>query len=167
MIRNFGVLALLGTAFALSSCGPRTIDYAYRADTTLAQHDRDSLQCEVEATQRIVPNIQTRRTPVIYTPVQTTCQQIGTQTQCTTTGGEWQGGDAYSVDVNEDLRGEVQVQCMRDRGYQIVPLPSCPSRAVTDEARTRLTDRLFAPVPDACAVQITQRGSNVLRQVAP
>lgn len=166
MISSFRVLTVLGVALALSSCGPRSIDYAYRADTTVAQHDRDALRCEVEATERIVPNIQTRRTPVYYTPVQTNCQQVGTQTQCTTTGGEMRGGEVYSVDVNEDLRAEVQVQCMRDRGYQIVTLPGCRSSAVTPETRARLSDRLFAPAPDVCAVQITQRGSNVVRQVA-
>lgn len=158
------VLGMLGVLAAVAACGPRTIEYAYRSNTTVAQHDRDSLRCEVQATQQIRPNIQTRRTPIYYTPIQTTCRQVGTETQCTTSGGEMRGGEVYTVDVNEGLRAEVENQCMRDLGYQFVSLPACPTRAVTPETRARLSGPLVAPVPDACAVQITQRGSNLAQQ---
>lgn len=167
MISSFRVLAALGAGLVLSACGPRNIDYAYRGNTTVAQHDRDSLRCEVEATQRIPPNIQTRRTPVFYTPIQTTCQEVGTQTQCTTSGGEMRGGEIYTVDVNEDLRAEVETQCMRDLGYQFVTVPTCPTRAVTPETRARLSGPLVAPMADVCAVQITERGSNLAQLASP
>jgi len=154
--------ALFGMALLVSGCTPQVVQYAYKPDTSVSQKDRDTLECEVAASQAVSPNVQIGTTPVFSTPVQTSCYNIGNSVQCRTTGGQVSGGRTYSYDANASLRRDVAAQCLVDRGYRLTPLPVCASNKATPEARQRLSGQLQAPRDGACVLQISPRGTNAL-----
>jgi hypothetical protein len=85
----------------------------------------DRIDCEIEATQRVPPNIVLTTTPTRSTPVQSTCNQIGTQTFCTSTGGRTYGGRTSSSDANDDLRVRAYGQCLVNKNYVFYTIPAC------------------------------------------
>lgn len=114
---------------ALTACGP--LGTYYKVGVTQARLNTDITNCEVTAVQKVPPNKQIRRTPVYFTPASTTCDKNG---KCTTVGGYFRGGDVYTVDVNEKLRGRVKAQCMSQKGYQHVEIPRCTSDQLRGKA---------------------------------
>ena len=123
-------LGLIGCA------APQTLYQAYQAGVPIrdvpykegVSGDRmasDRIDCEIEATQRVLPNIVQSTTPTRSTPVQSTCNQIGTQTFCTSTGGGTYGGRTSSSDANDDLRVRAYRQCLINKSYRFLNIPAC------------------------------------------
>jgi hypothetical protein len=111
------------------------MNFAYKTGGSGAAANNDITNCQVEAAQR-VPQRQVSRTTASYTtPVQTSCNTIGTQTFCNSSGGDTIGGDNYTVDVNAGLRSKVFYQCMANKNYRYVNLPPCPNGVTLDNAR--------------------------------
>jgi len=161
MIRVFFVCL---SATSLFGCTSQTVQYAYKSSTTVAQKDKDALECEVLASRTVGQNVQIGTTPTYTTPIQTNCYTIGNSVQCNTTGGQIFGGNTYSYDANAGLRSDVARQCLLDRGYTITPIPACPTSQTTPEIKQALNGQLQAPGPNACAVKISNRGSNALNR---
>ena len=100
--------------------------YPYKAGVSFARIDSDRTDCQIEAAQRVPQNIVVSTTPSYSTPVQTTCNQIGTQTFCNQTGGQTYGGQTTSSDANAGLRVRAYGQCMANKNYRFVDIPACP-----------------------------------------
>ena len=113
-------------------------NFAYKAGTTPAVVQRDQTNCQVFAAQQVPANQVVSTTPVISSPTQTYCNQIGTQTFCNTTGGQTFGGQVTTTDTNAGLRQRVFGQCMADKGYRYVNIPTCPEGVALDTADTLL-----------------------------
>lgn len=135
-------LFITGVVFlGLSGCAEQTIydrykaglpaeNVLYLAGATEASRNRDVTNCQVYAAQQVPQNQVIRTSSSYTTPVQTTCNHIGTQVFCNTSGGQTYGGGTYSVDANANLRSRVYHQCLADRGYRYVNLPVCPAGVV-------------------------------------
>ena len=101
--------------------------FAYKAGVGWAEIDRDKINCEIEAAQRVPQNIVVQTSPSYTTPTQTYCNQVGTQTICNTTGGQTYGGQTTSTDANAGLRSRAYAQCMAQKNYRFVDIPACPT----------------------------------------
>jgi len=133
-------------------------NFAYRPNTTIAQKDRHSFDCEVEANRKVPTNTQVRSTPGYVTPVYTSCYGYS----CTSTGGQTVGGGTYSYDTNSDLRFEYMGRCLQEKGYTIVSVPTCLPGRVPESLASQLTGKLRRPTEGSCAFKITQRASNIV-----
>lgn len=131
----FAALALAGLigcdAAPLSTyehfkAGKPWMNFAYKTGSTFQSLNQDITNCKVEAVQRVPQQQVVRTTPSYTTNTQTFCNRIGTQTICNTSGGNTIGGQVYSVDANSELREQVYHQCMANKNYRYVNLPSCP-----------------------------------------
>jgi hypothetical protein len=146
MPKRRALLLLASAAPILAACVP--VEIYYREDAPYARLSRDFTACEVSAVQQVPANTQLGSTPVYRAPLETDCVTLGTSVQCTTTGGEIYGGEVYSFDSNEELRGRVLAQCMAERGYRRMSLPRCTSAQIA--AAGPATNRLPALGPGAC-----------------
>lgn len=144
-------------ALALTSCMP--LDTYYKAGATLTRTERDQTDCDVRALRDAPVATQLRRTAPLFIPPERFCDAAG---NCTTRGGYWEPGMVVSVDVNADLRARVQRQCMADRGYRPVRLPSCraDTARATPPGRTTVFPEL---TKDACVI----RNSDGSWQIVP
>lgn len=105
----------------------------YKAGSTQSQRDSATMDCRVEAAQRVPPNMQIKTTPTYTTPVTTQCNQIGYSTYCNSTGGQTYGGNTYSVDANTKLRTQVEARCLAQKGYSAPLVPACPKGVTSDQ----------------------------------
>lgn len=123
---------MLILAGALCACAtPEPATFAYRANTSNSDKAMDDVDCQIEATNRVAPNVQlattpTYITPTYFTPMTTSCYGG----ICTTTGGQIQGGqtyggETYSYDANSQLRESAVDQCMMRKGYQLISSRTC------------------------------------------
>ena len=94
--------------------------FAYKAGMTFVEQRNDQTDCQIEAAQRVPQNIVVSTAPSYTSPVQTTCNQIGTQTICNQTGGQTYGGQVTSSDANANLR----VQAYGPVSYTHLTLPT-------------------------------------------
>lgn len=154
------VTAVVGAMVGCSASG-RLASYGYRANTTVAQLDKDNFDCRVAAANQVPANTQINSTPGYITPVQTQCRVRGYTTQCTSYGGERLGGETYSYDANRGLRAEYFQRCLASKGYQVFSLPTCPQGSVSPELRSALTGKLRTPSEGACLVQVTSNVPNI------
>ena len=103
-------IAALSIFAALSACGD-PISLFVRAGTS-DEAKRDHLtNCQIEATNRVKPN-------VVTIPMAST---INAQTYCTGAGCTTYGTtspSAIAVDQNDVLRGRAVIQCMKKLGYE-------------------------------------------------
>ncbi|WP_299926921.1 hypothetical protein [uncultured Pelagimonas sp.] len=136
----FALLAVL-----LTGCSAQV---QYKAGGTPAQRNADSASCNRSATAAYPANIVTRRTPRYYRPGYRHCHNG----KCRSTGGYWEGGDVYSVDVNKSSRARAYSACMSSTGYQSVELPFC-----TGETRQKVASSTQSRYP-----QLTQ-GSCIVK----
>lgn len=162
-MRNIVITAFVSSTIMVG-CTAETVQYAYKNSTTVAQKDRDTLECEVLATRAVGSNMQVGTTPTYTTPVQTNCYRIGNSLQCNMIGGQVYGGNVYSYDANASLRADVARQCLADRGYTFTEIPACASNAVTPEIKQSLSGQLQPAGPNACAVLVSNRGANALNR---
>lgn len=126
------VVAISGCASAPTfydnyKAGKPIKSFPYKAGVGWAQIDLDKTNCEIEAAQRVPQNIVLQTTPIVTTPTQVYCNQIGTQTFCNSTGGQTFGGQTTSSDANAGLRLRAYGQCMARNGYRFVDIPVCPA----------------------------------------
>ena len=116
------VLSLAATV--LSGCVTGSVYYAEGVD--LATRDADMASCERQALAEYPVRTQIRYTPRTYVPPSQTCDAAG---NCTIRPGYFEGGDPYTVDVNESFRRTAFAGCMGARGYTRVGLPNCEEGA--------------------------------------
>lgn len=98
----------------------------YKGNVSWEQMKDDTLNCQVEAAQRVPQNIQIGSRPSFQTPSFTTCNGIGNSVFCNTSGGNTIGGGTYSFDANAVLRNQAANQCLTRKGYRSVSIPPCP-----------------------------------------
>lgn len=113
--------SLLVATIALSGCVTGSVYYAEGVE--LAARDADAAACERQALAEYPVRTQVRYTPRIYVPPRQICDSTGA---CTVQPGYFEGGDPYTVDVNESFRRTAFTGCMGARGYTRVGLPNCP-----------------------------------------
>ena len=131
---------------ALAACGPLSI--YYRPGVSVARMQNDQINCEVRALKDAPVANQVRQRPPIYFPGTRYCNAG----RCSVTPGYWASGGIYTVDVNADLRGRVQDQCMAQKGYQPVSVPRC-SGAVIRAATPQPTRTLPKLTENTCAIR--------------
>lgn len=127
----------MGGLAMLAACevSPRFYSDYYRAGVLPAKIRADRTSCEVRALREVpramaVGQTPTYTTPTYTSPTYTNCYGGGYSASCTTnggnvSGGQTYGGQVYSYDANEDLRSQVEAQCMAGSGYQYISLPVC------------------------------------------
>ncbi|MBT9382791.1 hypothetical protein KM176_02855 [Pseudooceanicola sp. CBS1P-1] len=98
----------------------------YKTGATLMQRQDATTDCQIEAARRVPQSIQIGTTPSYTTPIQTSCNRIGTQVFCNTTGGDTIGGNTYSYDANSGLRQSAYRQCIAHKGFLDLSIPACP-----------------------------------------
>lgn len=126
-----GILLLVGCAAAptqydLYKAGQPLNVGVYKAGTNMALRNRDITNCQVRAAQQVPQRQVISSSTGFTTPVQTTCNRIGTQVFCNSTGGQTYGGGITTNDANAGLRTRVTNQCLADKGYVSVNIPPCP-----------------------------------------
>lgn len=149
-------------SIVLSGCEVPPSEYIFKPNATVAQKDKDDFNCDLRAAQAVPSNMQVGITPTYTTPLTTSCYGGSNSVNCTTTGGQVYGGDVYSYDANSSLRSEYWAQCMIDKGYSGVDLPTCSPKQMPENAAQLLTGKLRVPKEGACQVQITERSTNIL-----
>lgn len=151
-MNKYLILAILAPVIGLVGCAAQTPydkykagqawqNFPYKSGITPAQTEKAVTDCQIEAAQRVPQQMVVQTTPTYTTPVQTQCNQIGTQTFCNSTGGGTSGGQTYSTDANTGLRIRAYGQCMAGKGYQFVNIPPCPigtTAADLDKSRVLL-----------------------------
>ena len=150
-----GLAALLG----LAACAP--LETYYKPGATVAQVNRATTECEVQALRDVPASTQVRREPPRYVPERRTCDA---NNNCTVTGGFYIPGELVTFDPNEGLRNRVEGQCMADRGFAPVSIPPCPA-SVARAAPVRATTTLPQLRENSCVIrndggtfQIVNRG---------
>ncbi len=128
------VFRLLFTTMLLSSCGP--LSMYYREGESVSKAQTETTQCQVKALNDAPVANQVRQGPPIYWPGRTYCDGVG---RCYRTGGWWEPGRIYTVDVNEGLRANVEAQCMAAKGYRPISLPPCKQNVKSQVQPSRTT----------------------------
>lgn len=134
-----------------SACAPLRTYYA--EGVSFATLERDNTRCDVLALRDAPVATVVRRDPPRFVR-RRHCDSSG---QCVYRGGIWVPGEVYTVDVNADLRARVKGQCMADRGYRPVQIPTCPS-GVADAAPPGRTTILPTLNENSCVIR-NQDGS--------
>ncbi|WP_120635591.1 hypothetical protein [Ruegeria sp. EL01] len=128
------LLRLLVPLMVLSSCGPLSL--YYREGESVAKMQRETTQCQLGALKDAPVANQVRQSPPTYWPGRTHCDSNG---HCYRSGGWWQPGQIYTVDVNQGLRSTVEAQCMAAKGYRPVSLPPCKQNIKSSVPAVRTT----------------------------
>ncbi|WP_298835960.1 hypothetical protein [uncultured Roseobacter sp.] len=142
-LRYFCSGALFGL---LVACAPVTM--YYDAGAEVSRLETDLLNCQVSAAQNVPVSNQVRRDPPQYYPARRVCRRDGS---CYTTGGFFDPGNVYTVDVNAGLRARVTNQCMEERGYRQVSIPRC-SGDISRNAIPAVTRVLPELTPKSCII---------------
>ena len=119
-------LLLLSLPWVLSACVP--LDTYYKAGIAPVRLQEDTTNCQVRALRDAPVALQTRLAPPVFIPARRICDGAN---NCTVRPGYWQRGNTYEVDVNKDLRGRVETQCMQSKGYQRAQISACKSGEAT------------------------------------
>lgn len=139
-------ITIFATSLALAACGPLSI--YYRPGVSVSRMQNDQLNCQVRALKDAPVANQIRQRPPIFFPGRQICGAGG----CYYSPGYWAGGGVYSVDVNADLRGQVEEQCMARKGYQPVSVPLCTG-GVKSAVAPKQTQTLPKLTESACAIR--------------
>ncbi|MFK7881258.1 hypothetical protein [Roseobacter sp.] len=152
------LLMVFGAFSVLVSCAPLSIYHKEGAQVTRMQ--TDLLDCEIAALSDVPVNNQIRQEPPIYVPARRYCDAAG---RCHSVGGYFEQGRIYTVDLNADLRGRAEAQCMAQRGYQPVTLPNCPSNVfrAAPKTETRVLPRL---TEQSCAIKYQDGSWQIVNQ---
>lgn len=144
---------MLSATLLLCACvtaGP--VQVVYKPGSTGEQRLSALTDCQIEALGRVPRATATGVTPSYSTPSNVQCYGTGAYINCQEYGGQTYGGTVYSYDTNVELRDRATAQCLQQRGYQVVSLPSCNSeqskRAVSSVGRTQPTVDLIECVVD-------------------
>jgi hypothetical protein len=140
------ILVILA-AMALSACVPLSI--YYRDGVSVAKMEKDTTECQVKALRDVPVSTQIRRGAPIFYPGRRICDSSG---KCYYEAGYYAPGPIYSVDPNEGLRASVESQCMADRGYTPVSIPTCPNN-ISKTAPAGVTTQLPRLTPSSCVIR--------------
>ncbi|WP_262386662.1 hypothetical protein ROLI_021670 [Roseobacter fucihabitans] len=147
-MKVFGALIKIGlVCVALVACAPLSIYYKEGAEVTRLQTDQ--LNCEIAALSDVPVSNQIRQEPPVYIPSRRYCDGAG---RCHIRGGFFEPGQIYTVDVNANLRGRAEGQCMAQKGYAPVTVPNCPNAVfrAAPKGATQVLPRLSA---QSCVIQ--------------
>ncbi|EEX10627.1 putative lipoprotein [Ruegeria lacuscaerulensis ITI-1157] len=144
-----------------SACGPLSL--YYREGDTVARMQQETTQCQVQALKDAPVANQLRQGPPVYWPGRTYCDGRG---HCYRTGGWWEPGRVYTVDVNEGLRNRVEAQCMARKGYRPVSLPPC-KQAQKRSVPARRTTRLPPLGSNSCFVKFDDGSFQIITPGLP
>ena len=116
----------------------------HQAGKSFAERDADVTRCDVIALRKAPVETQ-----ILFTPPRqeerTICDDDG---NCITET-YWTKPEPYTVDPNKELRERVAMQCMLDKGYQQISLPSC------DDGKTLSVPTKMTNIgPNSCAVRL-------------
>lgn len=128
------MLRLLIPMVLLAACGP--LSMYYREGESVSRMQTETTECKVQALKDAPVANQVRQSPPVYWPGRTYCDGRG---RCYRSGGWWEPGRIYSVDVNQGLRNTVEAQCMAQKGYRPVSLPPCKQAVKSRVPATRTT----------------------------
>ncbi len=128
------LVPLLVPVMLLTACGPLSI--YYREGESVSKMQEQTTQCKVQALEQAPVANQVRQSPPTYWPGRTYCDGSG---RCYRSGGWWEPGRIYTVDVNQPLRNTVEAQCMAKKGFRPVSLPPCKSGVKSRVPATRTT----------------------------
>ena len=131
----------------LAACAP--LETYYRPGATVAQLNRDTTACEVQALRDVPASTVTRRKPPVFVPPRRSCDANG---NCTEIPGYYVPGGFETFDPNAGLRLRVERQCMADKGYAPVSIPACPD-SVAKAAPARTTTRLPEISAQSCVIR--------------
>ena len=140
---RFVLSALL---FWVAACAP--VSVYYRENAPVARQQSDLLACRVDSLDKAPVATEIREGPPRYVPGYRYCNNKG---NCSYRGGYYVRGPVYSVDVNAGLRGDLETQCMGQKGYQPVALPRC-----TAGTTVLTSDRMPALSETSCAYKDDQ-----------
>ena len=129
-------LSLVLAAVLLTACAP--LDTYYKPGVSVADLNRATTTCKVEALRQVPTSTQVRQAPPSYVPARRVCRAAN---QCRVLPGYYVPGPLITYDPNEGLRRQVEGQCMADRGFAPVSIPACPdavARSVPQRATTTL-----------------------------
>lgn len=139
-MKKFSVIAFL-VATACVATGP--VNVVYKPGSTGEQRLSALTECETQALAKVPRAMATGMTPAYTTPSNVQCYGTGAYVSCQQYGGQTYGGDVYSYDANQDLRDRVTMQCLAQKGFQTISLPSCDAeqskRAVSSMGRKQPT----------------------------
>ena len=116
----------------------------HQAGKSFAERDADVTRCDIIALRKAPVETQ-----ILFTPPRqeerTICDDDG---NCITET-YWTKPEPYTVDPNKELRERVAMQCMLDKGYQQISLPSC------DDGQTLSVPTKMTNIgPNSCAVRL-------------
>lgn len=154
-------LIALPALFALTACDS-SLSLYYKQGGSVSRMQSDQTQCEVKALKDAPVANQTRQTAPTYFPGRQVCGPSG----CYTSPGYWVPGSYYTVDVNEGLRARVMDQCMGQRGYHPVRLPSC-TPATKQGVSAKLTTTLPRLTEQSCAIKYEGGGFQIVSPTTP
>lgn len=110
--------------FGLTACASSTPFY-YKQGSMLGVRQKDYDACKIKSFKDIPQNIVTTYTPGVHDPGNVVCSTTGTFTNCQRIGGVDIPASSTSYDVNASLRARFITQCMADKGYQRLDMPTC------------------------------------------
>jgi hypothetical protein len=94
--------------------------HPYKDEAALAQ---DKRQCEKEGTAAYpVLMVQRLVSPAYQGPSTTSCQQYGSNMQCTTTPGQYYPATYTTDDVNYQSRKDTALECLKALGWSRQPI---------------------------------------------
>lgn len=152
----------ISTLFLVGACLP--VEFWYKPGVVPQQPIIELTDCQVRAARDVPAQLMTGQTPTYVTPVQTSCTGSGqgrynpygytsnSNVSCTQTGGQVSGGRLYTYDGNANLRGQVAVQCMSQKGYQYISVRKCENKDLPQSLPSYKT--LPKLQSNSCAFQI-------------
>lgn len=123
-------IKLVFVALFLGACS-FSDEIIYKEGSSIAEYEKDLLNCKVEGLNRIPRIIITKKKALEQVPGKVRCvETVDEDTQeiiseCTTTSTGFEGGEETSKDINEQLRQEFVQGCVSQKGYSTVVLPVC------------------------------------------
>lgn len=119
------------------------VPVVYKPGSTGEQRTSALTDCEIQALTKVPRAIATGMTPAYTSPSNVQCYGSGAYVSCQEYGGQTYGGDIYSYDANQELRDRVTLQCLQQKGFQVISLPTCDAeqskRAISASGREQPT----------------------------
>lgn len=142
------VLPVLSAVLLAGACAAPLSIY-YRPGVSVSRMQTETTNCQVAALKDAPVANQVRQRPPVYFPGRQYCNAGG---GCWYAPGYWVDGGIYTVDVNRDLRNQVEAQCMAKKGYRPVSLPNC-SANVKAAAPPAATSTLPQISQNSCVIR--------------
>lgn len=145
---------------ALTACDTG-LSFYYKPGQSVSRLQTDHTNCEVQALRDAPVANEVRQSAPVYFPGRSYCNANG----CWAGPGYWSGGNVYTVDTNKSLRQRVLAQCMAEKGYQPVDLPTC-SPAVRKAVAHKQTTVTPTLTESSCAIRLEDGGWQIVPKVS-